>query len=145
MEDGVTSVVCIVTLSSSYHSAGLQRSGGIARLLLGKNWLWDFPAPVSGDERVMVIPEDGGTCVYTSEFTHVYMYSYVCRFMCMHPYLSGCLCMGAHVYVYLFVYTYMCRHVHVHMEAMSNLRCHFRTLSILGFETEPLTGPELTY
>lgn len=53
--------------------------------------------------------------------------------------------MGAHVYVYLFVYTYMCRHVHVHMEAMGNLRCHFRTLSILGFETEPLTGPKLTY
>lgn len=63
----------------------------------------------------------------------------------MHPSLSGCLYMGAHVYVYLFVYTYMCRHVHVHMEAMGNLRCHFRTLSILGFETEPLIGPELTY
>lgn len=63
----------------------------------------------------------------------------------MHPYLSGYLCMGAHVYVYLFVCKYMCRHMHVHMEAIGNLRCHSRTLSILGFETEPLTGLELTY
>lgn len=84
---------------------------------------------------MMVNPKDGRTCGHTSAFTCVSMYSYVCRFMCMHPYLYG----STRVCVFI------CVQVRVHMEAIGNLRCHFGTLSTSGFETETLTGLELTY